>query len=137
MTGVAGLSTIAGCMRELQYVKARQLVWRDAAEPSLLLATDVIVRPFLAARCDGDSLFLHRDAGRLLTWGATLHICDQAFESPRSNPFVGPFAYGHECVAEVIACGSAVQQFALGDRVIVPWAVSCGSCAMCAAWLTS
>jgi alcohol dehydrogenase len=124
-------------MRELQYVKARRLVWRDAEEPILRLATDVIVRPFLAARCDGDPLFLQRDAGRLLTWGATLHICDEAFESSRSNPFVGPFPYGHECVAEVTACGSVVRQFAVGDRVIVPWAISCGNCGMCVAGLTS
>src|ERR1041384_222971 len=93
-------------MRELQYVQARRLVWRDAAEPRLRLATDAIVGPFLAGRCDGDPLFLQRDAGRLLSWGAALHLCDEAFDSSRSNPFVGPFAYGHECVAEVTACGS-------------------------------
>ncbi len=124
-------------MRELQYVKARRLAWRDVAEPSLLFPTDVIVRPFVAARCDGDPLFLQHDAGRVLTLGAKLHLCDEAFESSQSNPFVGPFAYGHECVAEVTACGSAVQQFTRGDRVIVPWAISCGNCAMCTAGLTS
>jgi alcohol dehydrogenase len=124
-------------MRELQYVEAKRLVWRDAAEPRLRLATDVIVRPFVAARCDGDPLFLQRDAGRMLTLAARLHLCDEAFGSPRSNPFLGPFAYGHECVAEVTACGADVQQFGIGDRVIVPWAISCGKCTMCVAGLTS
>ncbi len=124
-------------MRELQYVKARRLLWREVAEPALRAPTDALVRPFVAARCDGDPLFLQRDAGRALSWGARLHICDEAFGSSRSNPFIGPFAYGHECVAEVVACGPDVRKFAVGDRVIVPWAISCGNCAMCAAGLTS
>jgi len=103
----------------------------------LLLETDAVVRPFVAARCDGDPLFLQRDAGRMLLLGAKLHICDDAFGSPRSNPLIGPFAYGHECVAEVTHCGSAVQRFAVGDVVSVPWAISCGNCPECAAGLTS
>jgi len=125
------------CMRELQYVKPRRLVWRDAPEPGLLAPTDAIVRPFVAARCDGDSLFLQRDAGRALSLGARVHVCDDAFETAQSNPFIGPFAYGHECVAEVVARGEAVQGFTPGDRVIVPWAISCGNCGFCSAGLTS
>jgi threonine dehydrogenase-like Zn-dependent dehydrogenase len=124
-------------MRELQYVKPRRLEWRDAPEPSLLAPTDAIVRPFVAARCDGDPLFLQRDAGRALSLGARVHVCDEAFGTARSNPFIGPFAYGHECVAEVIARGEAVQGVTEGDRVIVPWAISCGNCAFCSAGLTS
>jgi alcohol dehydrogenase len=124
-------------MRELRYVKPRRLVWRDAPEPALRAASDCIVRPFVAARCDGDALFLRHDAGRVLSLGAKLHVCDEAFDSVESNPFVGPFAYGHECVAEVMACGEAVRGFTPGDRVIVPWAVSCGGCGFCSAGLTS
>jgi len=113
------------------------LAWRDVAEPSVLLETDALVRPFVAARCDGDPLFLQRDAGRMLSWAAKLHVCDEAFGSPHSNPFLGPFAYGHECVAEVTRCGSAVQSVAVGDVVSVPWAISCGNCPECSAGLTS
>ena len=124
-------------MRELQYVRARSLRWRDVPAPSLLLETDALVRPFVAARCDGDPLFLQRDAGRMLSLGARLHICDEAFGSPRTNPLLGPFAYGHECVAEITHCGSAVQGLAVGDVVSVPWAISCGKCPECSAGLTS
>jgi len=38
---------------------------------------------------------------------------------------------GHELVGEVIALGSGVDTFALGDRVAVPHHVSCGECALC------
>jgi alcohol dehydrogenase len=73
----------------------------------------------------------------MLSFGAKLHICDEAFASPGSNPLRGPFAYGHECVAEVTQCGSAVRRFAVGDVVSVPWAISCGSCPECTSGLTS
>jgi len=124
-------------MRELQYVRPRRLVWRDQPEPELRDPTDAVVRPFVAARCDGDSLFLQHGAGRALSLGAKVHVCDEAFETAQSNPFIGPFAYGHECVAEVTACGEAVHGLKPGDRVIVPWAISCGNCAFCLAGLTS
>jgi len=52
-------------------------------------------------------------------------------------PFAGPFAIGHECVAEVVAVGDAVSGLAVGDRVVVPWSVSCGACERCRRGLTS
>src|SRR6478736_705790 len=124
-------------MRELQYLRARSLAWRDVSEPRLLFETDALVRPFVAARCDGDPLFLFRDAGRMLSWAAKLHVCDEAFGATHSNPFLGPFAYGHECVAEVTHCGAAVRSVSVGDVVSVPWSISCGNCPECSAGLTS
>jgi threonine dehydrogenase-like Zn-dependent dehydrogenase len=52
-------------------------------------------------------------------------------------PFKGPFAIGHECVAQVVAVGTGVQHIRVGQTVVVPWAVSCGSCAQCRRCLTS
>jgi threonine dehydrogenase-like Zn-dependent dehydrogenase len=124
-------------MRELAFVKSRTLQWRDAPEPVLTSATDALVRPFVAARCDGDAVFLRHDFERLLSVGAMMHVVDEAFRGPRTNPFAGPFAYGHECVAEVTACGTDVRRFAVGDVAIVPWAISCGQCSPCSAGLTS
>lgn len=46
-------------------------------------------------------------------------------------------AIGHECVAEVVAVGAAVERVRIGPPVIVPWAVSCGTCAQCMRGLTS
>jgi alcohol dehydrogenase len=39
---------------------------------------------------------------------------------------------GHEGIAEVISVGDGVQTFVPGDRVFVPWKISCGDCASCA-----
>lgn len=124
-------------MRSLTFVGPKKLVWRDVAEPRLHSPTDALVRPFVAARCDGDSVFLRHDVERALRFGALLHVLDPDFRTKKKNPFVGPFAYGHECVAEVVSCGGAVKSVAPGDVVVVPWAISCGTCGRCGAGLTS
>jgi threonine dehydrogenase-like Zn-dependent dehydrogenase len=45
--------------------------------------------------------------------------------------FPGPFPVGHETVAEVVAVGDAVSERKVGDRVVVPFQVSCGACVAC------
>jgi threonine dehydrogenase-like Zn-dependent dehydrogenase len=124
-------------MQELAFVGSKTLRWRDARAPALKLASDALVRPFVAARCDGDAMFLQHDFDRRLSVGAMLHVVDDDFRAARTNPFAGVFAYGHECVAEVTACGAEVTRYAVGDIVIVPWAISCGRCVPCAAGLRS
>lgn len=52
-------------------------------------------------------------------------------------PFQGPFGIGHECVAEVVTVGEQVRNRHIGERVIVPWAVSCGECRECRHGLTA
>src|SRR5678815_1682474 len=102
------------------FVKSGILEWRDAPKPTMTSSTDAVVRPFIAARCDGDVVFLQHNFERLLGIGAMMHIVDEAFRGPATNPFTAPFAYGHECVAEVTACGADVRRFAVGDIVVVP-----------------
>jgi threonine dehydrogenase-like Zn-dependent dehydrogenase len=38
---------------------------------------------------------------------------------------------GHEFMGEVVEVGSGVSTISVGDRVIVPFAIACGSCAPC------
>jgi threonine dehydrogenase-like Zn-dependent dehydrogenase len=45
--------------------------------------------------------------------------------------FPGPFPVGHEIAAEVIAVGAGVKRVTTGQRVAVPFQVSCGTCAPC------
>ena len=68
------------------------------------------MRPLAVAMCDLDAVFLS---------GAI--------------PISDPFPLGHECVAEVIEVGDAVRGVAPGDIVVVPFQISCGQCAACAA----
>jgi threonine dehydrogenase-like Zn-dependent dehydrogenase len=124
-------------MKQLTCVKPRQLVWWDVAEPSLQSAQEALVRPFIAARCDGDAVFLRHDYERLLRLGAALHLVDASFKHARDDVFHGPFAYGHECVAEVVAVGEGVRNVRVNDVVIVPWAISCGACSTCGRGFTS
>lgn len=52
----------------------------------------------------------------------------------RSHPFIAPpVVTGHECVARVLATGSAVTSCAAGDLVVVNPLISCGRCERCAA----
>ncbi len=42
-----------------------------------------------------------------------------------------PFILGHECSGEVVAIGSSVERFKVGDRVAVEPGVTCGHCEAC------
>jgi propanol-preferring alcohol dehydrogenase len=69
---------------------------------------------------------------KVLAWGVCrtdLHILDG--ELPAHKPGIVP---GHEVVGRVVALGSAVTRFRVGDRVGIPWlGGTCGHCAYCAA----
>jgi len=97
-------------MRQLTCTGPNTIEWRDLPEPRLQGDGEALIRPLAVARCDID-LFL--------TQGLF--------------PSRGPFALGHECVAEVLELGDAVQGLEVGQRVVVSFQVSCGACGACAA----
>jgi alcohol dehydrogenase len=100
-------------MPALTFTGPDALEWRDAGPPPLDSDTAALVRPIAVATCDLDDLIV---AGRA--------------------PFPAPYAIGHEGVAEVVDVGDAVTAFAPGDRVVVPFQVSCGTCGPCLAGRT-
>lgn len=95
-------------MRELVFLSPGKLEWRDTDEPVIQRPGEAIVRPIAATTCDLDRLIIRGEA-----------------------PFSGPFAIGHECIAEVIAVGEGVKRFARGDVVVVNWHISCAHCDYC------
>ena len=97
-------------MRQLEITGARSVEWRDAPVPALAGDAEALVRPLAVALCDLDAAFL----GGLVPVGE-------------------PFPLGHECVAEVVEVGDAVTAVAPGERVIVPFQISCGGCDACRA----
>ena len=106
--------------------------WREVALPGLDSDSDALVRPLAVARCDFDAPYLFDKLHLMLRMGLRANMVDEevpGYFGP--EPFAPPFAVGHEFVAEVVRCGSAVHGFSAGDRVIVPFQVSCGSCAAC------
>ena len=95
-------------MRALSAAPGGRLRWASAPTPRLPGARGAIVHPIAAATCDLDCA---------LALGAT--------------QFPLPLHLGHECVAEVLAVGEQVATVRVGDRVIVPFQINCGTCAPC------
>jgi threonine dehydrogenase-like Zn-dependent dehydrogenase len=124
--------------RELRFERSGQLSWHEREPLVVEDDRDAIVRPFVAGRCDGDTLPIQRPVSRALQTGIALRVVDPVLAHVCGRvPYQGPFAIGHECVAEVVAVGPAVARVSVGERVIVPWAVSCGTCPPCLTGLTS
>lgn len=94
-------------MRQLTYIAPGRFELWDVPRPTLASDTDAIVRPLTVARCDLD-----------------LYIATGFFAMP------GPFAFGHEAIGEVIEAGDKAG-FVPGQRVAVPFQLSCGRCAPC------
>jgi alcohol dehydrogenase len=100
-------------MRQLTFVQPNVVEWREVADPVLHADGEALVRPMAVANCDLDRLII---SGRF--------------------PVPGPFALGHEFIADVVDIGDAVTTVVPGDAVVVPFQVSCGACYRCAAGLT-
>ncbi len=95
-------------MRQLNYIKAATLEWHDVPSPELSSPEAALVRPLVVSTCDMD--------GVVISGLARLK---------------GPVAVGHEGVAVVLDVGESVGSVRPGDRVIVPWKISCGKCEKC------
>lgn len=125
-------------MRELNFIRAGHLEWLEKPDPVLVEPTDALVRPFVASRCDGDVLPIHRPVSRAMQLGLRVGLIDPVVVSIAGDvPFRGPFGIGHECIAQVTAVGAEVTGLDVGDTVVVPWAVSCGTCPECRAGVTA
>lgn len=58
--------------------------------------------------------------------GSDLHLYDGYIPTMREGDVIG-----HEFMGEVVEIGSAVKNLRLGDRVVVPFTISCGGCFFC------
>ncbi len=128
-------------MRQVVFEAPGRLSWRDVPPPTIQGPGEALVRPRAVARCDLDAALVRGEApfrGRALHWLRN-HLPERIGQRGlfRDAPFRGPFAFGHECVAEVIAVGDGVTSVRAGDRVVVPFQISCGRCARCLCGLTA
>jgi threonine dehydrogenase-like Zn-dependent dehydrogenase len=119
-------------LKQLTLIKKYKLKFTETPEPKLQNPHDAILRPLVAGRCYGDALFLYHHYTEMIRLGVAVHYLDPLVTGVFGDkPFQPPFAIGHECVAEVVETGEEIKKIKKGDRVIVPWSVSCGDCATC------
>ena len=96
-------------MRALTWQGIEDVRVEDVPDPTIHQPTDAIVRVTSTAIC-GSDLHLYKVLAPYLTPGDVL---------------------GHEFMGEVVEVGPGVSRLSVGDRVVVPFNVSCGSCWMC------
>ncbi|HEX2833333.1 MAG TPA: zinc-dependent alcohol dehydrogenase [Thermoanaerobaculia bacterium] len=81
----------------------------DVPDPKIINPHDAIVRVTLTAIC-----------------GSDLHLYDGYVPTMMRGDILG-----HEFMGEVVETGAAVKNLKVGDRVVVPFPISCGRCWFC------
>ena len=81
----------------------------NVPDPQIMNSRDAIVRITSTAIC-----------------GSDLHLYDGYIPTMEKGDILG-----HEFMGEVVEVGSGVSNLTVGDRVVVPFPISCGSCNRC------
>ena len=97
-------------MKAITFQGVGNVQTRDVADPKIVDPTDVVLRITTSAVCGSDLHQYHGRGGALVQTGAIM---------------------GHEFMGTVEELGADVRQLRRGDRVIVPFSVSCGRCEWC------
>jgi threonine dehydrogenase-like Zn-dependent dehydrogenase len=102
-------------MRAMAYRGPYKIRVEDKAIPAIEHPNDAIVRVTMGAIC-----------------GSDLHLYHGLMPDTRIG-----HTFGHEFIGVVHEVGSSVQNLEVGDRVMVPFNIFCGSCWFCARGLYS
>ncbi len=96
-------------MKATVWMGKRDIRVENVPDPVILDPRDVIVRITTTAIC-GSDLHLYNGFNPMMKKGDIL---------------------GHEFMGEIVEVGSAVRKLRVGDRVVVPFPIACGSCFCC------
>jgi threonine dehydrogenase-like Zn-dependent dehydrogenase len=96
-------------MRAVTWQGKRKVSVEDVPDPTIQEPTDAIIEITSSGLC-GSDLHLYEALGPFLHPGDVL---------------------GHEPMGRVVEKGSMVSNLEVGDRVVVPFQISCGHCFMC------
>src|SRR5215212_5872811 len=96
-------------MRALCWHGKEKVQVDTVADPSLLNPRDAIIRVTSTAIC-----------------GSDLHLYNGVVKTMEPGDILG-----HEFMGEVVETGREVKNLAVGDRVVVPFTISCGQCLSC------
>jgi threonine dehydrogenase-like Zn-dependent dehydrogenase len=102
-------------MKAVCWRGTNQVEVETVPDPKILNSRDAIVKITSTAIC-----------------GSDLHLYDGY------NPTMKPGdILGHEFMGEVVELGRGVKNVSIGDRVVVPFSIACGSCFFCSRQLWS
>ncbi|WP_050181333.1 zinc-dependent alcohol dehydrogenase [Domibacillus robiginosus] len=96
-------------MKAVTYQGVKEVVVKEVEAPTIQKPDDIIVKPTLSAICGSDLHLIH---GMI----------------PNLQP---DYIIGHEPMGIVEEVGPAVTKVKKGDRVIIPFNISCGECWFC------
>lgn len=88
----------------------RQMEVQEVDDPTILSPGDAIVKVTSTAIC-----------------GSDLHLYNGYIPTLEKGDILG-----HEFMGEVVEIGANVKRLEVGDRVVVPFTISCGGCSHCA-----
>ena len=88
----------------------RQMEVQEVDDPTILSPGDAIVKVSSTAIC-----------------GSDLHLYNGYIPTLEKGDILG-----HEFMGEVVEVGANVKRLEVGDRVVVPFTISCGGCSHCA-----
>lgn len=91
------------------WMGANKVQVEEVPDPKILNKHDAVVRITSTAIC-----------------GSDLHLYDGFIPTMEKGDILG-----HEFMGEVVEVGSEVKNLKAGDRVVVPFPISCGNCFMC------
>ncbi|MBD0312545.1 MAG: glutathione-dependent formaldehyde dehydrogenase [Microcoleus sp. T3-bin5] len=96
-------------MKALCWHGANDVRIDNVPDPTIINPRDAIVKITSTAIC-----------------GSDLHLYDGFIPTMQSGDIMG-----HEFMGEVVELGSEVKNLKKGDRVVIPFTISCGSCFFC------
>ena len=96
-------------MKALRWYGKKDVRVENVHDPKILHPTDAIIKISATAIC-----------------GSDLHIYNGILPHMKKGDILG-----HEFMGEVIEVGKNVKKIKIGDRVVVPFDISCGNCFFC------
>jgi threonine dehydrogenase-like Zn-dependent dehydrogenase len=102
-------------MKALRWYGKEDVRVEQVPDPEIINPRDAIIRVTTTCIC-----------------GSDLHMYDGYIPTMQPGDILG-----HEFMGEVVALGKAVTNLRVGDRVVVPFTIACGSCFFCRSELWS
>src|SRR4051794_3164979 len=91
------------------WISTKHVEVRDVPDPKILNQQDAIVRISSSAIC-----------------GSDLHLFNGLIPTMEKGDILG-----HEFMGEIVEVGREVKKLKIGDRVVIPFPISCGICFFC------